>query len=78
MASQGSTTELRDHWVHFRICDITIPEPMQVLTEFYGRNLLQGRVMEVSSNNGDMYAVVEVEGIATPVIVSLERILGVL
>jgi hypothetical protein len=70
--------ELQHRWVHFKICDVHIPEPARVLRDLYGENLLQGRVMEVSKSGGETFAVVDVEGIPTPVIIAVDRILGVL
>ena len=70
--------ELKNRWVHFKISDVHIPDPGKVLQDLYGDNLLQGRVTEVSQSRGEQFAVVDVEGIPTPVIVAVDRILGVL
>ena len=70
--------ELRNRWVHFRVCDVHIPEPAQVMYRLYGENLLQGRVKELTENDRETYAVVVVDGIDTPLVVALSRILGVL
>ena len=72
--------ELRNRWVHFKIRDVYIPDPAKVLFDMYGDDLLQGRVMDLSdSGSADgVYVVVELEGIEQPVIVPVERILGVL
>ena len=72
--------ELRNRWVHFKIRDVYIPDPAKVLVDMYGVDLLQGRVMDLSdSGRADgVFVVVELEGIEEPVIVPVERILGVL
>jgi hypothetical protein len=72
--------ELRNRWVHFKIRDVYIPDPAKVLFDMYGDDLLQGRVMDLSdSGSADgVFVVVELEGIEQPVIVPVERILGVL
>ena len=72
--------ELKNRWVHFRIRDVYIPEPQQLLAALHGEDLLQGRVVEISEGAGvtDSYAVVEVEGLEHPVIVPAESVLGVL
>jgi hypothetical protein len=70
--------ELRNRWVHFRVRDVYIPDPQKVLVDLYGDHLLQGRVRELSESDDDSFAVVEVEGIEMPVIIALDRILGVL
>lgn len=71
---------MRNRWVHFRIRDVYYPEAMQVLDQLHGNDLLQGRVVDMS-DSGDRdgtFAVVEVEGIEHPVVVSMKNILGVL
>lgn len=72
--------ELRNRWVHFKIRDVYIPDPAKVLFDMYGDDLLQGRVTDLSDSGttDGVFVVVELEGIDQPVIVPLERILGVL
>ncbi len=72
--------ELRNRWVHFKIRDVYIPEPAKVLFELYGNDLLQGKVMDLSDSGSHegMFAVVKLEGVEQPVVVPVERILGVL
>jgi hypothetical protein len=70
--------ELRNRLVHFRIADAHIPEPVKLLQDLYGSHLLQGRVREISKDARETFVVVDVDGISTPVIVALDRILGVL
>jgi hypothetical protein len=61
--------------VNFRISDVYIPEPMQVLMEFHGEDLLEGKVIDVSDSGGQEgpYAVVEIEGLSQPVIVAMRH-----
>ena len=72
--------DLRGKWVHFRISDLYLPEPKEVLHELYGNDLLQGKVIQLSDSGTQptVFAVVKVEGIDRPVIVPIDRILGVL
>ena len=72
--------DLRNRWVHFRICDVYIPDPKEVLVTLHGNDLLQGKVIDLSDSGTQelAYAVIEVEGIDQPVIVPVERILGAL
>ena len=72
--------ELRNRWVHFKIRDVYIPDPAKVLFELYGDDLLQGKVIDLSDSGSQQgaFAVVELEGLEQPVIVPVERILGVL
>jgi multidrug resistance efflux pump len=57
---------------------VHIPDPARVMETLYSENLLQGRVREVSRGRGETFAVVDVEGIPTPVLIAVDRILGVL
>ena len=66
--------ELQNRWAFFQINDIRRPEPVAVLNELYGKNLLQGQVIEFCTNDGEVFAVLRVEGIANPVIVAIDRI----
>jgi hypothetical protein len=71
--------ELRDRWIHFKVCDVYIPDPEKLLIELYGNDLIQGKVIDLSdggAQHGD-FAVVQVEGLEQPVIVPVERIRGV-
>ena len=71
--------ELRNRWVHFKVSDVHLPNAEMVLTELYGDHLLQGQVMDISEGGKKgKFAVVKVEGISAPVIISLDRIMGVL
>lgn len=67
-------------WVHFRISDIYIPEPVQILMELHGKDLLEGKIIDVSDSSGqeDPYAVVEVVGLSQPVVVAMRHIKGTL
>jgi hypothetical protein len=62
--------------VNFRISDIYIPEPTQVLMELHGRDLLQGEVIDACDSGGQegLYAVIEIEGLSQPVIVAMRHL----
>lgn len=68
--------DLRDHHVQFRVWDIYLPDPISVLRELHGDELLSGRVIEMSDTGQekDAFVVVEVEGIERRVIVPADRI----
>jgi len=57
--------------VRFAIQDVYFPEPEAVLKELHGKSMLEGRVLAMSKggSEGEMFAVVEVEGLAQPLIV---------
>ena len=71
---------LRNRWVHFRIQDVYYPDAEKVLKDLHGNDLLQGRVVELTDNGGQdgAFAVVKVESIPAPVVIRVDRILGVM
>jgi hypothetical protein len=68
--------KVRNSWVNFRVCDVYIPETVQILMELHGKDQLQGRVIEVSDASGqeEAFAVIEVQGLSRPVVVSVKHI----
>jgi hypothetical protein len=62
--------------VNFQIRDIYNPEPMQVLMELHDKDLLEGKIVDVSDSGGQegSYAVVEIEGLSHPVIVAMRHL----
>src|SRR5260370_36319978 len=71
-----ASKNVRNRWVTFRICDAYVPEPVQILMELHGKDQLEGKVIDVSDTGfqEEAYAVVEVEGLSQPVIVSMKHI----
>ena len=65
-----------DPWVQFRINDAYVPEPAQILKELHGKDLLQGKLIDVSDSGArdHAFAVVEVEGLSQPVVVAMKNI----
>ncbi len=63
-------------WVQFRIDDVYIPEPVQILMELHGQDVLLGKIIDLSeSDNRDQaFAVVEVEGLSQPVVVAMKHL----
>ena len=68
-----------DRWVHFKIDDVYLPDPAQILRVLHGQDLLQGKIVDLSDSGmeEDAFAVVEVEGIGQPVVVPVKRIKGI-
>ena len=71
--------DLLNHYVHFKVSDIYVPDPHHLLWQLHGNDLLQGKVVDLSDSGArkSAYAVVEVEGIEQPMIVPVDRIVGV-
>ena len=72
--------DIRNRLVNFKVCDVYLPDPREILVELYGNVILQGRVLDLTDSGAlrKAYAVVEVEGMGRQLIVPMERILGVL
>jgi hypothetical protein len=70
--------DLINKLVHFRVRDVYIPEPGNLLMKLHGDDLLQGRVLDVSHDavSTGSYAVVKVAGIDQQLIVPLDQVLG--
>jgi hypothetical protein len=70
--------DFRDQWVRFKICDVYHPDPTQVLLDLHGNDVLTGKVVDVSDGGSqkEAFVIVKVEGIAAPIIVPVERLLG--
>jgi len=69
---------VRNRWVNFKIRDVYVPDPAQILMELHGDDVLQGKIID-SSDSGfqqNVFAVVEVEGLVQPVVVPMNRIRG--
>jgi hypothetical protein len=69
---------VRNRWVNFKIKDVYVPDPAQILMELHGDDLLQGKIIDASDSGfqQDAFAVVEVEGLAQPLVVPMNRIKG--
>ena len=70
--------DLRDQKVQFKIRDVYHPDPIQVLLDLHGDDLLTGKVVALSDSgmHKDAFVVVEVEGIEELIIVPVEHILS--
>jgi hypothetical protein len=72
--------DIRNRLVSFKICDVYIPAPNEILVELHANDILQGRVLDFTDSGmtEQAFAVVEVEGVGRHVIVPMQRILSVL
>ena len=66
--------------VHFKIRDVYHPDPVKILTDLHGDDLLTGKVLDLSDSGmqKDVFAVIEVADIQELLVVPIERILGAL
>jgi len=70
--------DLKDQRVQFKIRDVYHPDPIQVLLDLHGDDLLTGKVVALSDSGmqKDAFVVVDVEGIEELIIVPVEHILS--
>jgi hypothetical protein len=71
---------LQNKHVHFHIQDVCVPHDWrQILAELHGQDLLQGRVVDLSDSGAERgaFAVVEVDGLKSPVVVPVAKIVEV-
>ena len=66
--------------VHFKIRDVYHPDPMKIMTDLHGNDLLTGKIIELSDSGmqKNAFAVIEVEGIQDLLVVPIEQIFGVI
>jgi hypothetical protein len=64
--------------VHFKIRDVYHPDPMKIMLDLHGNDLLTGKIIDLSDSGvqKNAFAVIEVEEIQELLVVSVERILG--
>lgn len=74
------TLDLRNRWVHFKVSDVYFPDAEKVLSDLYGNNLLQGKVVDISEGESPhrSFVVVSVEGLEQELVIPVDRIMGVL
>ena len=67
---------MQNSWVNFRINDAYVPEPVQILMELHGEDLLQGKIIDMSDSDSqdEQFAVVEVERLSQPVVVPMKHL----
>lgn len=67
---------VRNRSVQFRVSDVYFPDREKILEELHGKDVLQGKVIYMSERGarGETYLVVEVDGLAQPVVVPLRCI----
>jgi hypothetical protein len=70
--------DFRGQWVQFKVCDVYHPDPTQVLLDLHGNDLLTGKVLDVSDSGShtEAFVVVEVAGMAAPIVVPVECLFG--
>lgn len=80
MTAKQNVPDIKNRLVNFKVRDVYMPDPEEILKQLYENDILQGRVLDVtdSGSSKQAFAVVEIEGVSEHVIVPMERILCVL
>jgi hypothetical protein len=75
---KGESVDWINRWVHFKIRDVYHPDPMKILTDLHGNDLLTGKIIDLSDSgmHKNAFAVIEVENIQELLVVPIEQILG--
>ncbi len=70
---------LLNRFVRFKVSDVTIPGPQEVVNELYGRDMVQGKVVDitVSGTMEQAFIIVQVEGMNAPLILPAEKVIGI-
>jgi hypothetical protein len=78
-ARERAKQNVPNPWVQFRIDDVYVPEPAQILMELHGKDILRGKIVDVSDSDiqHETFAVVEVEGLSQPVVVAMKHLQGI-
>jgi hypothetical protein len=83
MATQEFTF-LLNRFVRFKVSDVSIPVPEEVVNELYGQDIVQGKVVEITevAENADKarlkaFIVVQVEGMKSPLFLPAEKVIGI-
>jgi hypothetical protein len=64
--------------VRFKIRDVYHPDPVKILTDLHGDDLLTGKIIDLSDSGMQKhaFAVIEVEGVSELLVVPIARVLG--
>lgn len=69
---------LMNRLVRFKVSDVTIPAPQTVVTEIYGRDIMQGKVVDITESGTDeqTFIVVKVEAMKDVLILPAGKVIG--
>ena len=69
-----------NRFVRFKVSDVTIPAPQEVVTELYGGDIVLGKVVDIteSGTQAQTFIVVKVEAMKDFLILPAEKVIGML
>lgn len=70
---------LMNRFVRFKVSDVTIPAPQTVVTELYGGDIVQGKVVDIteSGTQEQAFIVVKVDAMKDFLILPAEKVIGI-
>lgn len=70
---------LMNRFVRFKVSDVTIPGPQAVVTELYGGDIVQGKVVDIteSGTQEQAFIVVKVEAMKDFLILPAKKVIGI-
>jgi hypothetical protein len=70
---------LLNRFVRFKVSDVTIPGPQEVVNELYGGDIVQGKVVDITKSGAQEQAfiIVKVEGMNALLILPAEKVIGI-
>jgi hypothetical protein len=70
---------LLNRFVRFKVSDVTVPGPQEVVNELYGGDIVQGKVVDLTENGAQerAFIVVKVEGMKDVLILPAEKVIGI-
>jgi len=72
-------TYLLNRFVRFKVSDVTIPNPQEVVNELYGGDIVQGKVVDITVSGAmeQAFIIVKVEGMNALLILPAEKVIGI-
>jgi hypothetical protein len=72
-------TFLLNRFVRFKVSDVTIPGPQEVVNELYGRDIIQGKVVDITMSGAaeQAFIIVKVDGMNPLLILPAEKVIGI-
>lgn len=70
-------TDMKNQVVHFRVHDIYLPAPQEILSQLHGNDILEGKVVDLTDSGlqKNVFVVVKVEKVKNFVIVPVEKVI---
>jgi hypothetical protein len=70
---------LLNRFVRFKVSDVAIPGPQEVINELYGGDIVQGKVVDLTESGSQerAFVVVKVEGMREFLILPAEKVIGI-